>query len=279
MCVVLNLVEKIRLGIEPLDFGLPEGIPRSSTVVITGSAGTGKSVFLVHISRNLMERGEKAIYLTLDDSPQAIIELYKSFGWDADGYVSKGLLRIIDGFSFRLKRFRIELKSRGVVREVRLDDLDKLLYVINDVIDDSGLRNSGILIIDSLNELMFRFELTQVIDFVRSVRAVVSKGKGLIVLITLHTSTESLKELAAHLEYLVDGVIETRIEPELQELGIPVKQLMVKKMRGVPTNPLWIPYVIVNDGIRGVDPNKLASLVRSKLKQAIIKVKEGGGSV
>jgi len=270
------LIERVRIGIDPLDFALPEGVPRSSTIVIAGDAGTGKSVLLTHISKNFMDRGEKVVYLTLDDSPQAILEMYSSFGWDVEKYLNNNLLLIIDAFTFRLRGFKITLKSRGVVREVKPDDLSKLLYVINEVINYNNMRNSGLLIIDSLNELMFRFDLTQVLDFVRSVRAVISKGKGVVSLITLHTSTDSLRELAAHLEYLVDGLIVTRIEPGLQELGIPVKQLMVRKMRGVPTNPLWIPYVIVSDGVRGVDPNKLASLVRSKLQQAIIRV--GGKS-
>ncbi|HDD26701.1 MAG TPA: AAA family ATPase [Acidilobales archaeon] len=270
-------MERVRTGIEPLDFGIPEGIPRTSTIIIAGAAGTGKSVFLVHIAKNFMERGEKVVYLTLDDSPKAILEMFESFGWDVRGYVSKGLLLLIDGFSFRLKGFKVEKRIEGVVREVRPDDLDRLLYVLTEVVDSNGLKNSGLLVIDSLNELMFRFDLTQVLDFVRSVRAVISKGRGVISLITLHTSTESLRELAAHLEYLVDGVIATRIEPDLQELGIPVKQLMVRKMRGAPTNPLWIPYVIVSDGIRGVDPNKLASLIRSKLRQALITTRGSSG--
>jgi len=74
-------VERVRTGIEPLDFGIPEGIPRTSTIIIAGAAGTGKSVFLVHIAKNFMERGEKVVYLTLDDSPKAILEMlgYSTF--------------------------------------------------------------------------------------------------------------------------------------------------------------------------------------------------------
>ncbi len=268
---------RVKFGIEPLDLGLPEGVPRSSTIVLAGPGGTGKSVITTHIARNFMERGEHVVYLTLDDSPKAVLETFDSFGWDHSKYVSNGKLLIIDGFSFRLKGLRRWGPVPGVVREVTIDDLSKVLYSINEVLDRFSIEGEGVLIVDSLNELMFRFDLTQILDFVRTLRAAVSKVRGVIVLITLHTSTDSLKELAAHLEYLVDGIIVTRIEPELQGIGIPLKQLMVKKMRGAPTNPLWIPYVVSSNGIKGVDPSKLSALIKSKLKQALLATKEGEG--
>ena len=163
----------------------------------------------------------------------------------------------------------------GVVKEVRPDDPDKVLYAINEVLESKGYEGRGCVIIDSLNELMFKLDVTQVLEFVKSVRAIISKGRGATVFLTLHTTTDALAELRAHLEYLVDGVIETRIEQNLQEIGIPLKQLMVKKMRGVPTNPLWIPYVIVSDGIKLVDQSKLAALVKAKLKEAIGSIQQG----
>ncbi len=269
----------MKFGIDPLDLGLPEGVPRSSTIVLAGPGGTGKSVITTHIARNFMERGERVIYLTLDDSPKAVLEMFDSFGWRHERYVGSGKLLIIDGFSFRLKGLRRWGSLPGVVREVSMEDLSRVLYVVNEVLEKYGIENEGVLIIDSLNELMFRFDLTQILDFVRTLRATVSKGRGVIALITLHTSTSTLRELAAHLEYLVDGIIVTRIEPELQGIGIPLKQLMVKKMRGAPTNPLWIPYVVSSEGIKGVDPSKLSALIRSKLKQAILATKEGEGGL
>ena len=82
-------IGKIRTGIEPLDFGVPEGILRSSTIVISGPAGTGKSVLVAHFAKNMLERGEPVVYLTLDDDPRAVIELFSNFKWDVDGYIEK----------------------------------------------------------------------------------------------------------------------------------------------------------------------------------------------
>ena len=74
--------------------------------------------------------------------------------------------------------------------------------------------------------------------------------------------------LMAVKEYLVDGVVEARINPSLMEYGVPVKELLVRKMRGVPTNPVWVPYVISDKGIAAVDPQKLAEVLQERLKEA-----------
>ncbi|MCD6084550.1 MAG: hypothetical protein J7J20_03305 [Desulfurococcales archaeon] len=252
---------------------MPEGIMRSSTIIISGPAGTGKSVILTHVAHSFLSRGEEVVYVTFDDSPEALLELFRSFKWDPVKYVDQGLLKIVDGFSFRLGSLRKPIK--GVVKEVRPEDPSRTLYTINELLEEHKIENRGCVIIDSLNELMFKLDITQVLEFVKSVRAIVSKGRAIATFFTLHTTTDALMELRAHLEYLVDGLIETRIEPNLQEMGIPLKQLMVKKMRGVPTNPLWMPYVIISEGIRLVDQSKLAALVKARLKEAIGGLQQG----
>jgi hypothetical protein len=39
-------------------------------------------------------------------------------------------------------------------------------------------------------------------------------------------------------------------------------------MRGVPTNPVWVPYVISDKGVAAVDPQKLAAVLQERLKEA-----------
>jgi len=219
-----------------------------------------------HIAWNVLRGGGYVTYVNLDDSPDALIELFMNFGWGLDKFIDYGKFKIIDCFSFRLGKLKKAVK--GVVREQRLDDLNSVLYALHEEVPPASDDVVSLVVIDSINELMFRFEMMQVLEFIKSMRATISKGKGATVVMILHTNTTVLEELAAHLEYLVDGVIATRIEPNLIELGIPLKQLMAKKMRGLPTNPLWVPYAIIDDGVHAVDPAKLAALVRERLKEA-----------
>lgn len=258
-------IRTFKTGIAPLDYALPEGFPIGATVAITGSPGSGKSVMVVQLAWNVLKAGGSVVYVNLDDSPDALIELFSNFGWELDKFIDGGRFGIIDCFSFRLGKLKKRVPA--VVKEAELEDMDIVLHDIYEAVSNMD-SEPKIVIIDSINELMFRFDMVQVLEFIKTTRAVISKGRGATVIITLHTNTEVLRELAAHLEYLIDGLIDTRIEPNLQEIGIPLRQLMVKKMRGLPTNSLWIPYVIVNDGIRSVDPAKLALLIRQKMKEA-----------
>ncbi len=252
-------------GIDPLSIALPSGIPYGSLTLLLGPGGVGKSVMLANLSWNFLREPKNAVvYVTFDDSPDALLALYNYFGWDVSRYVSEGRFKIIDCFSFRLGPFKKAVS--GVVRELEVKDLNSLVYAVSDA--SSPTRGSTMVLIDSLNELILKFEVSQFLDFIKSFRAVVGKGLGNIVIATIHTTTETFQEIVNYLEYLVDGVIEARINPSLMEYGVPVKELLVRKMRGVPTNPVWVPYVISDKGVAAVDPQKLAAVLQERLKEA-----------
>jgi len=260
------LVSKTFLtGISPLNIALPAGIPYGSLTILLGPGGVGKSVMLANLSWNfLREPRNVVVHVTFDDSPDALLALYEYFKWDVSKYVSEGRFKIVDCFSFRLGPFRKSVS--GVVKELEIRDLNSLVYAVSDV--SSTARGSTMILIDSLNELILKFEVSQFLDFIKSLRAVVSKGLGNIIIATIHTTTETFQEVVNYLEYLVDGVIEVRFNPSLMEYGIPIKELLVRKMRGVPTNPVWVPYVISDEGIAAVDPQKLAKVLQEKIKEA-----------
>lgn len=257
--------EKVKSNVAPIDIGAPEGIPRNSLILLSGSAGTGKSALICHLAMNLMLNNEPVIYVTLDDDPISIIKIFESFGWAVSDYINKGLFKLVDGFSFRLGI--LKRPNPFVIKEVKPDNTSSIINSVLELLGDTN--NKGLVVLDSLNELMFNLDIRGILDFVRTLRAIVSKSKNVITLVTLHVTTDALAELKNNLEYLVDGVIDTRIDPNLQELGIPVKQMMIKKLRGAPTNPIWIPYVILSDGAHLVDQQKLAALVKSKVKEAL----------
>ncbi len=263
---MVYLVSKTFLtGIDPLSIALPSGIPYGSLTLLLGPGGVGKSVMLANLSWNFLKESRNAVvYVTFDDSPDALLALYNYFGWDVSKYVGEGRFKIIDCFSFRLGPFKKAVS--GVVRELEVKDLNSLVYAVSDA--SSPTRGSTMVLVDSLNELILKFEVSQFLDFIKSFRAVVGKGLGNIVIATIHTTTETFQEIVNYLEYLVDGVVEARINPSLMEYGVPVKELLVRKMRGVPTNPVWIPYVISDKGIAAVDPQKLAEVLQERLKEA-----------
>jgi circadian clock protein KaiC len=87
--------ERISTGIPDLDkmFG-GRGYFRGSSVLVTGSAGTGKSSMGAQFLEAACRRGERGILFAFEESPQQVIRNMRSIGIDMGRWVKKGLLHI-----------------------------------------------------------------------------------------------------------------------------------------------------------------------------------------
>jgi len=67
---------------------------RGSTLMVTGTAGTGKSSLGAHVANAACERGEQALLVLLEESPKQVLRNMRSIGLDLRPWVEAGLLRI-----------------------------------------------------------------------------------------------------------------------------------------------------------------------------------------
>jgi len=87
--------ERISTGIAALDHMLGgQGYFRGSSILVTGSAGTGKTTMGAHFVDAACRRGESAILFSFEESPQQLIRNMRSIGLDLGRWVKKGLLHI-----------------------------------------------------------------------------------------------------------------------------------------------------------------------------------------
>lgn len=85
---------RIPSGIPRLDAMLGgAGYYRGSSILISGTAGTGKSSLAAHFAAGACRRGERAIYFAFEESPSQIIRNMRSIGIDLQQWVKKGLLQ------------------------------------------------------------------------------------------------------------------------------------------------------------------------------------------
>jgi len=86
--------KRIPSGVARLDAMLGgAGYYRGSSVLISGTAGTGKSSFAAHFAEATCRRGERALYFAFEESPSQIVRNMRSIGIDLEPWVQKGLLR------------------------------------------------------------------------------------------------------------------------------------------------------------------------------------------
>lgn len=74
--------ERVSTGIPSLDFMLVGGVFRGSSILVTGTAGTGKSSIAAHLVDAACRRGERCLYIALEESPDQIQRNMTSIGFD-----------------------------------------------------------------------------------------------------------------------------------------------------------------------------------------------------
>lgn len=86
--------ERVATGIPRLDAMLGgKGYYRGSSVLVSGTAGTGKSSIAAHFADAACRRGERVIYFSFEESPSQTLRNMRSIGIDLQPWVKKGLLQ------------------------------------------------------------------------------------------------------------------------------------------------------------------------------------------
>ena len=86
--------ERISTGIPRLDAMLGgKGVYRGSSVLISGTAGTGKTSLAAHFADATCRRGERCLYFAFEESESQLVRNMRSIGLDLAPWSKKGLLR------------------------------------------------------------------------------------------------------------------------------------------------------------------------------------------
>ena len=87
--------ERVATGIPRLDAMLGgRGFFRGSSILVTGTAGTGKTIISANFAQAAVRRGERVLFFSFEESSNQIIRNMHSIGLRLEPYVKKGLLRI-----------------------------------------------------------------------------------------------------------------------------------------------------------------------------------------
>jgi len=120
-------MDRVPTGIDGLDELIEGGIPRRRMILVSGSTGTGKTIFSSQfIYRGATDYNEPGIFVTLDERPETIREDMLQFGWDFRKLEQEGMIRIIDG---TVSRVGIPSEEDYALPETGFN-LDKLLVEI-----------------------------------------------------------------------------------------------------------------------------------------------------
>jgi len=86
--------ERISTGIARLDHMLGGGIFRGSTVLVSGTGGTGKTSLGAHMANAACGRGERVLWVLFEESPAQVLRNMRSIGLDLRPWIDAGLLHV-----------------------------------------------------------------------------------------------------------------------------------------------------------------------------------------
>jgi KaiC/GvpD/RAD55 family RecA-like ATPase len=220
---------RVSTGVEGLDEMLGGGVPAGHVVLVLGTPGVGKTCLALQFLTAGVLRGEKGLYLSLEEESEALLASAAQFRWPLPDAARKGLLKLVrldpQDANNALKRIKSqlpdELKSFGPKRIV-VDSVSLLSALAP---DDVERRN-------------VLFALTRLCRQVGATTLLTAEANPL----APEVSRDGLGE------YVADGVLlMTAIEdPKAHQAGLVVKVLKMRRTAHTRTRQ---PYIIGPKGI------------------------------
>ena len=220
--------EKVSTGIPTLDKMFNGvGYTRGSTILTSGTAGTGKTSVAAAFAIESCKRGERCLFLSYEESAGQLIQNMSSIGFDFEPLMKKGLLKIV---SIRPSFFGLEMHLLDLYKIIA--DFKPRAIVIDPL---TSLLGQG-------NQLEIRSMLTRLIDALKS--------KGITGFFTSLVS--STKENDNSGEIGVSSLIDTWIvvrELEDDNGKRRVRGLYIVKSRGTKHSSDVHKLILSDDGI------------------------------
>jgi circadian clock protein KaiC len=92
-----DAVQKLPTGIPSFDVIAKGGLPRHRTTLISGTAGSGKTVFAMQfLAAGIRDTNEPGVFVTFEESSGDIRQNMRSFGWDLAAWEREGKLAFVD---------------------------------------------------------------------------------------------------------------------------------------------------------------------------------------
>lgn len=130
--------ERVTTGVAQLDEMLGgQGFYRGSSILVSGSAGTGKSTLAAHFVDAACRRGERCVYFAFEESQEQVVRNMRSVGIDLAQWINKGLLKF---FASRPTLWGLEMHLARMHKEV--DNFKPRIVAIDPIYNMSGLGST-----------------------------------------------------------------------------------------------------------------------------------------
>ncbi|HEU0251911.1 MAG TPA: ATPase domain-containing protein, partial [Pyrinomonadaceae bacterium] len=201
---------------------------RGSSILVSGTAGTGKSTIAAHFMEAACKRGERALFFGFEESQDQIIRNMRSVGIELDKYVKKGLLQFQNA---RPSTYGLEVHL-ALIHKV-IVEYEPSVVVIDPITNFLAVGD----------ELETKSMLTRLIDLL--------KLQQITAMLTSLTSTHhELEDSEVGVSSLMDAWL---LVKNIESNGERNRGLYVLKARGIAHSNQVREFVLTNNGVELID--------------------------
>ncbi|MFI5229583.1 MAG: circadian clock protein KaiC [Gemmatimonadales bacterium] len=255
-------IQKLPTGIASFDVIAKGGLPINRTTLLSGTAGSGKTVFAVQfLASGITDRREPGVFVTFEESAADIRTNMRSFGWNLAAWEREGLLAFVDASPDP----NIEIIESGSF------DLGALLARVDNAVRKVGAKRVSV---DSIGAVFSQFSDQSIVRRELFRIAWALKGMGVTALLT-GERTQDYGPVARFgvEEFIADNVMVLRnvLEDETRR-----RTIEILKFRGTDHQKGEYPFTIVPDGGLVVIP---LSAIQLKQKSSDVRISSGSAEL
>lgn len=221
--------ERISTGIPRLDAMLGgKGYYRGSSILVSGTAGTGKTSVAAHFAEAACRRKERCLFFCFEESRSQILRNMRSIGMDLEPHVQSGLLHFITA---RPTLHGLETHLALILRTIQ--ELKPGIVVMDPITNFLTVGTPG----EAKSMLM------RLVDFLKS-------GRITALVTSLTESADNMEQSEVGLSSLIDTWILLR---DLESNGERNRGLYIIKARGLAHSNQIREFVLTDHGAELLD--------------------------
>ncbi len=225
------VVDRVESGIPGLDKLIQGGFVKKSINLLAGQTGTGKTIFGLQYILHGLKKGEKALYISLEQDKDEVLSDVSSFGWDVElkKFISQGRLLLIN-----LEPTSMEDLNTQTVETAKKVNASRF------VLDSLSIATMGW----KMGELDVTKIRSETFSYIKTL-----KNLGLTTMLITEIPETDVKSLSrfGFEEFLADGVIVLSL---LNVGGDIFPNLQVRKLRRTHHKREHFPIEITNSGLK-----------------------------
>jgi circadian clock protein KaiC len=219
-------ISRIPSGIPGLDPLIEGGFKKGSTILVSGRAGSGKTIITLSFLMEGIKSGETVMYLTFEENKGQLYDDMLTFGWDLAQLEKEGRFLFLQYTPEQVKKV---LSEGGGIVETMVTK-QKVSRIVID-----SITSFTLLYQDELSKKQAALGLFGLIE-----------GWGCTALVTSQDSNEDEDKITASLEFEADGII---FVYNVRKGAVRERAIEIFKMRGTKHPSNTFSFEINNKGV------------------------------